>query len=318
MHALCLAVFNCLDFCLQSTNLFGRYPHKRVIGMRIFRLGPRQGNGSDLKEAFARADLIAVLAVVAVVGTLHFAALGNQSITADAAVCLSNFKRLIRGWQLYADDNGGRLARAYHGSFTTPPDPGWIGGWLTWDISTHNTNTLFLIDDRWSLLGAYVGQDAAVFHCPADQFVSQVQRLRGLTHRVRNVSGNIGIGGVNTDTGPLDPIYKRILTVSDFIFPSPAETWVHLEEHPDSVNDAAFFNPQANWWIDQPGTFHAGATTFSFADGHVEIHRWQDSLSIPRFQAVRYSLYQPPIPRAGDLDVHWMSYRAGRNSTNSY
>ena len=43
--------------------------------MRIFRLDPRQGTGSDLKEAFARADLIAVLAVVTVVGTLHFVAL---------------------------------------------------------------------------------------------------------------------------------------------------------------------------------------------------------------------------------------------------
>src|SRR6185295_20080159 len=106
--------------------------------MRIFRLDPWQGNDSALK-AFARTDLIAVLAVVTVVGTLHFVALGNQTVTTDAAVCLSNFKRLIRGWQLYADDNGGRLPRAYHGGFTTPANPGWIGGWLSWEISADNT-----------------------------------------------------------------------------------------------------------------------------------------------------------------------------------
>src|SRR5688572_1248634 len=200
--------------------------------MRTFRLGSWQGNGSDLKEGFARADLIAVLAAVTVVGTLHFVALGNQSSNADSAVCLSNFKRLIRGWQLYADDNGGRLARAYHGGFTPPADPAWISGWLDWNVSPDNTNTLLLTDDRWSLLGAYVKRDASVFHCPADQFLSPAQRFRGWTHRARNVSGNIGIGGVNTDTGPLDPIYNTIRTASDFIFSGPSETWIHLEEHP--------------------------------------------------------------------------------------
>jgi hypothetical protein len=134
---------------------------------------------------------------------------------------------LIRGWQLYADDNGGSLARASHGGFTTTPNPtnpGWVHGWLDWNASPANTNTLFLVDDRWSLLGAYLGRDAAVFHCPADRFTSQQQRLRGWTHRVRNVSGNIGIGEGNAESGPWNRIYKRILTVSDFIFPSPAET----------------------------------------------------------------------------------------------
>jgi prepilin-type processing-associated H-X9-DG protein len=62
-----------------------------------------------------------------------------------------------------------------------------------------------------------------------------------------------------------------------------SKTWVFVDEHPDSINDAAFANqctradtPQAQI-IDFPANYHNGACGFSFSDGHSEIHRWLGS-----------------------------------------
>ena len=76
--------------------------------------------------------------------------------------------------------------------------------------------------------------------CPADRFTSAAQKKKGWTERVRSVSGNIGIGDGNAETGPWDMIYKHIKKTGDFVFPGPTETWVYLDEHPDSINDAGF------------------------------------------------------------------------------
>ena len=56
----------------------------------------------------------------------------------------------------------------------------------------------------------------------------------------------------------------------------PSKTQVFMDEHPNSLNDAAFGwsdDPQAI--VDYPAAYHIGsAAGFSFADGHSEIHRW--------------------------------------------
>lgn len=66
----------------------------------------------------------------------------------------------------------------------------------------------------------------------------------------------------------------------------PSKTFVFLDEHPDSINDAAFAvacsgassQPGAPGGtpliIDFPASYHNGAAGFSFSDGHAEIHKW--------------------------------------------
>jgi hypothetical protein len=275
---------------------------------------------SDSNRGLTRTDLLATLAVLTPLVLIQFAALGNNRVRIDATVCLSNFRRLAQAWQLYTDDNNGRLVLNNHGGGlmgTSQSPVNWARGWLDWALAPDNTNALLLIDDRWSRLGGYCGRSAEVFKCPADPFLSVQQRSRGWTARVRSVSGNIGIGDGNAENGPWDPIYKHIKTVSEFIHPGPSETWVYLEEHPDSINDTAFFNPYSSTWIDIPAVHHHGATALGFADGHAELHRWTDSLSSPSVQRVGFQFISPPV-RTGDADVHWLSYRAGRVSERSY
>jgi prepilin-type processing-associated H-X9-DG protein len=127
------------------------------------------------------------------------------------------------------------------------------------------------------------------------------------------------VGDGNAETGPWDAIYKHIKKMSDFVSPGPTDTWVYLDEHPCSINDAGFFNPRPGSWIDQPATYHNGAAGFAFADGHSEIHKWVQSLKAVRAQRVDTNRTSPDAPAtARDQDIHWMSYRAGRVSDRSY
>ena len=63
--------------------------------------------------------------------------------------------------------------------------------------------------------------------------------------------------------------------------PSPSETWVLGEEHPDSINDAAMANQMAGnpgdpapKIIDYPASSHGGAGVFALADGHCLSRKW--------------------------------------------
>jgi prepilin-type processing-associated H-X9-DG protein len=69
--------------------------------------------------------------------------------------------------------------------------------------------------------------------------------------------------------------------------PGPAMTFVTLDEHPRSIDDA-LFHPCGGYgrgdahFRNIPASFHyGGGANFSFADGHSEIHKWKDARTKP-------------------------------------
>lgn len=53
--------------------------------------------------------------------------------------------------------------------------------------------------------------------------------------------------------------------------------YVILDEHPDTLNDGFYMNrweEKDGKWGNLPASHHQGAGNLSFADGHVETHRW--------------------------------------------
>jgi prepilin-type processing-associated H-X9-DG protein len=106
------------------------------------------------------------------------------------------------------------------------------------------------------------------------------------------------------------PWCHEIRKISSLIQPPPTLTWVLVDEHPDSVNDAMLYvNPtmplaNAQWW-DWPASYHNGACGFSFADGHAEIHKWRDGRTLA---PVRYISINGLSVR-GSLDFLWMAER---------
>src|SRR5208283_4327001 len=81
--------------------------------------------------------------------------------------------------------------------------------------------------------------------------------------------------------------YKQFLRETDI--PDPSNLYVFLEEHPDGIDDGYFkdgantnITSSADWpggtWGNIPGSNHAGAGGFSFADGHSEMHKWKSTV----------------------------------------
>ena len=265
------------------------------------------------RSGFTLIELLVVIAVIAVLAGLLLPALARSKTQARKIACLSNSKQLVLAWALYAADFNDRLV--YNLGLdrrqpVPPPDRSlnWADNVMTWELDPDNTNTAFIAR---SPLGSYAGYSAKVLRCPADNVVSAIQRQAGWTGRVRSVSMNamVGNAGPNVQDGGnlINPGYRQFLQMSDI--PNPISIFVTLDEHPDSIGDAYFYNNEDDLeWVHLPASYHDRANNFSFADGHAETHRWKYALTAPPGKPDAAPL-PLAIPAGDTTDFQWVNYR---------
>jgi prepilin-type processing-associated H-X9-DG protein len=307
---------------MKTGNLKSLHGRDAEVGRRL--TAARGSCSSDHHRAFTFIELLVLVFVVAFMAVLAAPALCKTRPNSQSARCLGNLRALISGWQMYAQDNGDRMIISLHGAESVggAGDPvlgaGWVSGWQDWTLSPDNTNSAFMVNTRYAKMAAYIDQ-TNTYKCPVDSYVGSLQRTRGWTRRARSYSDNLWVGDGNVESGVTDPIYRHVRRISEFFYPGPAEVWVYVDEHPDSINDAGFFAPHATSWVDVPTTLHGGSAPFAYADGHAEMHRWQSSLMSGRATQVLYSdtLIGIPTP-IRDPDIHWVSFATPRNTSTSY
>ena len=113
-------------------------------------------------------------------------------------------------------------------------------------------------------------------------------------------------------------VYRGAKKASELAIPGPSQTWVYMDEHPDSINDAGAFPPNsANNIPDAPATYHNGAAGFAMADGHSEIHKWRGpTMNKPRsargLRGVNFVAENNFGTTVGDPDLRWYSYVSPR------
>ena len=121
-------------------------------------------------------------------------------------------------------------------------------------------------------------------------------------------AGEFTYGGFNTN----NPNYRQFFRSAQI--QAPSSIFVFIEEHPDSIGDGYFLNRQdSGEWRDLPASYHDGGANLSFADGHMERHKWLHRST--RLPAKPDSFFPPmTIPPSERADFDWLMSRTSYRS----
>ena len=148
---------------------------------------------------------------------------------------------------------------------------------MTWGPNKANTNHTRLRDRYLAPLSPYLSSSVKMYKCPADRFISPIQRELGWTERVRSVAMNPFLGQpALAKPGSRYVLYSK----SSELFASlSSKAWVVADEHPDSVKTGYFLitmdlHSAQPVWTRIPASYHGGGCVIGLADGHTEYRKW--------------------------------------------
>jgi len=272
-------------------------------------------NSAEGRPGFSLVELSVVLVVIALLILMVLPGVARTKGGSRGFQCLNNNRELNRAWRMWTDDNNDLLLYSSHDGSSSPNNQrAWIISEL--DFTSNPMNWDPAVSIMRSPMWPYCGTNTVIWRCPSDE--SYVLVNGEPKPRVRSYSMNFYLGGFAGTYGQSPSSYRLYRKSADIVSPSPDRLFVSLDVRPDSINWGNFMTRMEGyapsnaalfqWELDWPGFYHDSAATFSYADGHGEIHCWQDL----RTTTTPVPVVQIPVPSPYNFDIAWLQDRSTR------
>jgi prepilin-type N-terminal cleavage/methylation domain-containing protein len=269
---------------------------------------PRRSTATHARSSgFTLIELLVVIAIIAILAAMVLPALARAKAQAKRVQCLNNEKQLLLTWTLYTVDNRDYLVPNGGGQ----PRP--TGAYL-WVLGDNHMFTPALIDPQYllnpqyALFAPYL-RTALIYKCPADTSTLKVSNTNA--PKIRSYSLNCYVGvpaGALEEPFRMSSDVKVFLKSSDLAASTPGDRFVFMDVNPANLCTPAFgVNMDQDVFFHYPSCLHAGGGVVSFADNHVELHRWRDPRTAKTVAAGQIISHSDSSP--GNQDLRWIRDR---------
>jgi prepilin-type N-terminal cleavage/methylation domain-containing protein/prepilin-type processing-associated H-X9-DG protein len=256
--------------------------------------------------AFTLIELLVVIAIIAILASMLLPALSQAKERARRIQCIGNEKQLAVTWMMYAGDNSDHLV-ANSKTLIPGGDPNskiWVQGSFYYG----DTNSALLYSPDFALFAPYVFT-TMIYRCPSD---SPTFNVNGQSFpKLRSYGLNGFMGWVDVwDNGFGSQSSLRVFEKSTAVT-EPSRFFTFQDVYAKSICTpffgVAMWDVSDNSFYNYPFIDHNKGGVVSFADGHVEWHRWLDprTLSPTSIDFHAHSDSSPNNP-----DIEWLKYHA--------
>ena len=232
------------------------------------------------RKAFTLVELLVVIAIIALLMAILMPVLERAREQGLRAVCLNNLRQLVLAWNLYADENDGKIVRGDIREHDNehPDEIPWVEkDWPQRDF----TDDQIIEAIKAGALYHYT-KNMKLYRCP-----------NALVHEYRTYSI---VDSMNADNYNGGPMLKHRTEIR-----KPTDRIVFIENSGATPVGGWSIYYQRPAWRDEPPNRHGDGGTLGFADGHSEYWKCKDPLT-PTFNEFNTGIWKA-IDFPNSLDI---------------